>query len=67
MEEDLTFVILREIAKKSGIKNYNLLKKYELLEILSKKNEIKEEKSIILNEERLRANNMERYYKGIYD
>lgn len=66
MEEDLTFVILREIAKKSGIKNYNLLKKYELLEILSK-NEIKEEKSIILNEERLRANNMERYYKGIYD
>lgn len=69
MKLDLPLKDLRNIAKFIGMKNYMHLKKDELLYYLELYFSMQENKrsTLVLDNERLRANAMERYYKGIYD
>ena len=69
MRLDLSLKDLRSIAKFIGMRNYSRLKKQQLMYALELYFEMQESKdySNVLDNERLRANAMERYYLGIYD
>lgn len=69
MKLDLSLKDLRSIAKFIGIRNYSRLNKQQLVYVLELYFEMQEDKEYrpALDEERLRANSMERYYHGIYD
>lgn len=69
MTLDLSLKDLRSIAKFIGMRNYFRLNKQQLAYALELYFETQENKeySPVLNDERLRANAMERYYHGIYD
>ena len=69
MKLDLSLKDLRSIAKFIGIRNYSRLNKQQLVYVLELYFEMQEDKEYrpALDEERLRANAMERYYHGIYD
>jgi|APSaa5957512535_1039671.scaffolds.fasta_scaffold190817_2 hypothetical protein len=70
----ITVKDLREEAKKIGIRNCSNLKKHELLYVLAMHYENQHtgggaliEELNPLDNERRRANSIERYYHGIYD
>ena len=69
----ITVKDLREEAKKIGIRNYSNLKKHELLYVIAMHYENQHiggalvEELKPLDNERQRANSIERYYRGIYD
>lgn len=69
MKLDLPLKDLRNIARFIGMKNYTHLKKDELLYYLELYFSMQQnnQSSLVLDNERLRANAMERYYKGIYE
>ncbi|MDB4507332.1 Rho termination factor N-terminal domain-containing protein [bacterium] len=69
MKLDLSLKDLRSIAKFIGMRNYSRLNKQQLVYVLELYFETQENKqySPVLNEERLRANSMERYYRDIYN
>ena len=65
MRLDLSLKDLRSIAKFIGMRNYSRLNKQQLAYALELYFEMQER--IPLVTERQRANDMERYYRGIYE